>query len=309
LRFHKISVSRLESLKSVTECIRWVETRLNGAELYFGHGTDNALDEAAWLVGACLGIDPVDLDGAHNRTVRAAERKRILNLVEQRIATRKPLAYLLHEAWFAGCRFFVDENVLIPRSHVAEFILERFQPWIRLERVRRALDLGTGSGCIAIALTRAFPDAHVDATDVSPGALTIARQNIEAYGLANRIRVLESDFFSALSDIRYDLIVTNPPYVAADELKTLPHEYRFEPEIALEAGTDGLNALTAILVEAGRHLEKGGILVAETGNSRPALQKRFPAIPFTWLTTSTGDECVFMLTAEQLDQYRNYFGR
>ena len=294
-------------MKNVRECIRWVEAQFTHAELHFGHGTDNALDEAAWLVGACLGIDPVDLDSSLDRVVREAERQKIFELVEQRIMTRKPLAYLLHEAWFAGRRFFVNEDVLIPRSHVAEFILEQFQPWIPVERVRRALDLGTGSGCIAIALAQAFPDARVDATDISSGALAIARRNIETYRLANRIHVWGSDFFTALRNIRYDVIVTNPPYVAAEEMKVLPHEYRYEPEIALEAGTDGLNALTAILSGAAKHLENGGILLAETGNSRPALEERFPAVPFTWLTTSTGDESVFLLTAEQLNQYRDCF--
>lgn len=300
-------MSRDELLKNVRECIRWVKTQFARVELHFGHGTDNALDEAAWLVGACLGIDPVDLDSSLDRVVREAERQKIFELVEQRIMTRKPLAYLLHEAWFAGRRFFVNEDVLIPRSHVAEFILEQFQPWIPVERVRRALDLGTGSGCIAIALAQAFPDARVDATDISSGALAIARRNIETYRLANRIHVWGSDFFTALRNIRYDVIVTNPPYVAAEEMKVLPHEYRYEPEIALEAGTDGLNALTAILAGAAEHLENGGILLAETGNSRPALEERFSEIPFTWLTTSTGDESVFLLTTEQLNQYRDYF--
>ena len=297
--------SRITALNDVRACVHAVQRRFARAQLHFGHGTHDALEEAAWLVGASLGIDPADFESSLKRTVSTAERKKILRLAQRRISTREPLAYLLQEAWFGGNRLYVNKDVLIPRSHLAEFISERFHPWIRTERVRRALDLGTGSGCIAIALARNFPNARVDATDVSSGALAVARRNVDTYGLAERVRVLESDFFGALGDTRYDLIVTNPPYVSTREMGSLPPEYRHEPTLALRSGAQGIDALTRILADAGAHLEPGAILVAEAGNSAAALQKRFPRLPFTWLTTSTGDESVFLLSAEQLNDVRN----
>ena len=301
--------SRITALENVRTCIRAVQRRLARAQLHFGHGTHDALEEAAWLVGACLGIKPADLERSLARTVQAAEQQKLWRLVEQRISTREPLAYLLHEAWFGGNRLYVDKDVLIPRSHLAEFVLEQFRPWIRAERVHRALDLCTGSGCIAIALAQNFPNTWVDATDLSPGALAVARRNVNAYGLTDRVRVVQSDFFDGLEGIRYDLIVTNPPYVSAGDMHSLPQEYRHEPVIALDGGVDGLDALRKILADAGAHLELDGILVAEAGNSATVLQKCFPQVPFTWLTTSTGDESVFLLTAEQLNQCRHWLSK
>jgi ribosomal protein L3 glutamine methyltransferase len=285
---------------TVAELIRGVEKEFARAGLYFGHGTDNALDEAAWLVGSALQLAPHELDAHLEDRPTPAQQNAIRALVEKRINTRQPLAYLLQEAWFAGLKFYVDERVLVPRSLTAEFIAERFQPWIDPARVRRILDLCTGSGCMAIACAYAFPEARVDAADISQAALAVARINVENHGLRERVQLIHSDLFSGLSDARYDLIVTNPPYVARAEMETLPPEYRHEPALALASGAQGLDAVTRILAAAPAHLNPGGILVAEVGNSAAALQQRFPSVPFTWLTTAMGDESVFLLTAAQL---------
>lgn len=293
--------------RTVRDFVLWAERQLDNARLYFGHGTDNALDEAAWLVGGALGIAPCDLDDHVENEPDAVGRERIGALVSERIATRKPLAYLLHEAWFAGEKYYVDERVLVPRSLIGEFVLERFEPWVRPDRVTRALDLCTGSGCIAIALAHAFPAARVDASDISTDALAVARINVADHGLNDRVRLIETDLFGGLAGERYDLIVTNPPYVAPEEMGELPEEYCREPELALVSGTDGLAAITRILAEAAAHLAPWGVLVAEVGNSCAALAAAFPEVPFLWLTTSTGDESVFLLSADELGRYREQF--
>ena len=286
--------------RTLADWIRWTERHLRRAGLHFGHGTETALDEAAWLVGAALGHAPQEIEAHLDDRPTAAQLEKIRALVEQRIATRKPLAYLLKEAWFAGLKFYVDERVIVPRSLTGEFIQERFQPWIDPARVRRVLDLCTGSGCMAIACARAFPAAAVDAADISPDALAVARINVERHGLRDRVRPIQSDLFAALATERYDVIVTNPPYVAEAEMAALPPEHRHEPAAALVSGAHGLDAVTRILAEAAVHLEAGGILVAEVGGAAEALQAAFPDTPFLWLATETGDESVFLLTAEQL---------
>lgn len=295
------------SPRTVADFIRWTEQRFEAAGLYFGHGTDNALDEAAWLVGSALQLAPHELDEHLEDRLGPAPRDTIRALAQARIATRRPLAYLLKEAWFAGLKFYVDERVIVPRSLTAEFIQERFQPWIDPAHVHRILDLCTGSACMAVALAGAFPSARVDAADISPDALAVARINVESHALHKRIRLIRSDLFSALANERYDLIVTNPPYVARAELLGLPAEYRHEPALALESGDTGLDAVTRILAQAPERLNAGGILVAEVGNSGIALQEKFAAVPFTWLTTSSGDESVFLLSVEQLQQQHAHF--
>jgi ribosomal protein L3 glutamine methyltransferase len=291
----------------VAETIRAVARRFQHAKLYFGHGTESARDEAAWLVGHALRIAPDRLAGRLNKPVPHATLKKIDALSAARIQTRQPLAYLLKEAWFAGHKFYVDERVIVPRSLTGEFIAEQFQPWIDTKRVRRILDLCTGSGCMAIACAQAFPRARVDAADLSGEALAVARINIKRHRLGRRVRLVRSDLFQALKGRHYDVIVTNPPYVARAEMKTLPREYRHEPELALVSGRDGLDAIVRILAEVPRHLNPGGILVGEVGNSAPTLQRKFPSVPFVWLTTSTGDDSVFLLTAEELDRHRRTF--
>ena len=295
------------SPRTVSDFISWTEHRFEQSRLHFGHGTDNALDEAAWLVGSALNLAPHELDEHLDDELTAAQRDAIRALAQKRIATRLPLAYLLKEAWFAGLKFYVDERVIIPRSLMAEFIMDRFQPWIDPARVHRILDLGTGSACMAVALAYAFPRARVDASDISPDALAVARINVASHGMGERVRLANSDLFSALPDERYDLIVTNPPYVARAEMDALPPEYRHEPVMALVSGDQGLDAILRILAQAPEHLNPGGILVAEMGNSGVVLQEKFSAVPFTWLTTSSGDESVFLLTFEQLQQYRAHF--
>lgn len=293
--------------KTVREWVLFAERRFIAADLYFGHGTDNALDEAAWLVSAALRIESDRLDAESGRVPTHEQRNKILELIDARATQRKPLAYLLNQAWFAGLRFYVDERVLVPRSLIGEFILDGFQPWVQAPRVQRVLDLCTGSGCIAVALAQAFPEARVDATDLSVAALEVARINIAAHGLENRVAAIQSDLFAALGAHRYDLIVTNPPYVDAADMASLPAEFRHEPAQALAAGRQGLDLIVPILAQAADRLNPGGVLVAEVGNSCQALQAAFPEVAFTWLTDSNGDESVFLLTAEDLDRQRARF--
>jgi len=293
--------------RTVRDFILWAERRFDKARLYFGHGTDNARDEAVWLVISTLQIPYDGLDAQAERRLNEAEQKTVRDLVEARISTRKPLAYLLHEAWFAGLKFYVDERVIVPRSLIGDFIHEQFQPWIDPARVHRILDLCTGSGCIAIAAALAFPQAQVDGAELSTDALAVARINVARYDLEARVQLVQSDLYAGLAGRRYDLILTNPPYVDAADMATLPDEYRHEPALALASGDHGLDAILHILAHAPAHLEPGGVLVAEVGNSHVALAQRFPDVPFVWLTSASGDESVFLLTAEELDRHAGRF--
>jgi ribosomal protein L3 glutamine methyltransferase len=297
----------IDSVPTLRDFVYDACERMEEAGLYFGHGTDNALDEAAWLAAAALHIPHDELDARADDALTAAQLADLEALLQQRIDTRKPLAYLLHEAWFAGRRFYVDERVIVPRSHLGEFIRDRFQPWLEPQRVQRALDLCTGSGCIAVALAEAFPQAAIDAADIAADALAVARINVDAHGLARRVQLVQSDLFAALAGERYDLIVTNPPYVDAADMAELPTEYRHEPAIALASGEHGLDAIIHILAHAPAHLTAHGLLAAEVGNSCTALQAAFPSVPFTWLTTATGDESVFVLSAEELTRHHDAF--
>lgn len=290
--------------RTVRDWISWAEIELDEGHVYCGHGTDNVLDEAAWLVGGALQLSPDQLDAKLDSVVAPSQQTQIENLIRQRIETRKPAAYLLREAWFAGQRYYVDERVIVPRSITGEYITERFVPWIEPRRVHRILDLCTGSGCMAIACAYAFTDAHVEAVDISTDALAVARINVDKHELTERVRLLQSDLFSALSGERYDVIITNPPYVGQEEMRALPREYRHEPALALESGRDGLDAVTCILTEAAAYLNPQGILIAEVGNSNEVLQSKFPRVPFLWLESAAGDDSVFLLTAEQLAQHR-----
>ena len=292
---------------SVKDFILQGETRLGQADLAYGHGTDNPRDEAAWLVGRTLGLAPHELDAHRDRVLTLAEQTAVRQIIDTRITTRKPAAYLLKEAWFARLRFYVDERVIVPRSLMGELILDAFQPWVATDGVHRVLDLCSGSGCIAIAAALAFPQAHVDATDISADALAVARINVAGHHLEHRVRIIESDLYAALAGERYDLILSNPPYVDAIDMAGLPLEYRHEPPLALASGASGLDAIVRILAAAAAHLQPGGILVAEVGNSCVALQERFATVPFTWLTTASGDDSVFMLTVEELVRYQPLF--
>lgn len=274
--------------------------RLARARVCFGHGTDNARDEAAALVLHAVGSAPDAGPALYRRRVGAVAQRRAAALVDRRIRERIPAAYLTGVTWFAGLAIAVDPRVIVPRSPLAETIGRRFAPWIEPARVRRVLDVGTGSGCIAIACARALPRARVDAVDISPEALEVARANVRRHRLTRRVRLVRSDHFSALGGRTYDIIVANPPYVGARELAALPPEYRHEPRIALAAGRDGLDSVRVLLRQAARHLRPRGLLVVEVGNTEGAVRRAWPRLPFTWLGFEHGGGGVFVLTREQL---------
>lgn len=296
--FH--SAARGKSAKTATDLVLAVERRLKRARLFYGHGTDNARDEAAALVYHALDLAHDD-PRAPGRRATAAQLGKVETLTAARIEQRVPLAYLTHEAWFAGLPFYVDERVLVPRSPIAELIERRFAPWIDARRVQDIVDMGTGSGCIALACAKAFPRARVDAVDIDPAALVVAAINRRRLRLTRRVRLVESDHFTALSRRSYDIIVSNPPYVGAREMRGLPREYRYEPQLALQSGRDGLDSVATILRTAGRHLRPLGLLVVEVGNTERLLARAYPKVPFTWLEFERGGGGVFVLTREQLD--------
>jgi ribosomal protein L3 glutamine methyltransferase len=274
--------------------------RLKRAQVFFGHGTDNARDEAAALVLYALGLPARGSAALYRRRVDRAGERHVQRLLTRRVRERIPAAYLTGVTWFAGARIEVDPRVLIPRSPIAELIERRFAPWIDPARVRRVLDVGTGSGCIAIACARVLPRARVDAIDISADALAVARSNVRRHRLARRVRLLRSDHFNALGDASYDIIVANPPYVGARELAGLPPEYRHEPRLALAAGSSGLDSVRIILAQAARYLRPRGLLIVEVGNTERAVRRAWRNLPFLWLEFERGGGGVFLLTREQL---------
>jgi len=294
-------------LRTIRDFIRWGWSRFNEAELFFGHGTDNALDESAYLVLHTLHLPPQVGEAYLDTRLTESERRRVAQILMRRIEERLPAPYLTHEAWYGGMPFYVDERVLIPRSPIIELIEAHFEPWMKPERVNSILDLCTGSGCIAIACAAAFPDASVDAADLSADALDVARINIEHYGMQEQVRPVQSNLFESLKGVRYDIIVSNPPYVDAQDMASLPDEFRHEPELALAAGDDGLDLVFKILYEAMFHLEPNGILIVEVGNSREALEKLLPEVQFLWLEFERGGEGVFLLTADQVREHHELF--
>ena len=285
---------------TVAQWIEYGARRFVDAGLWFGHGSDNAGDEAAELVVFGARLRHEDAPGLYGNELSDAQRSAVLELFERRIRERVPAAYLTQRMWFAGHEFFVDERVLVPRSPVAELIDRRFEPWIDSDRIRAVVDIGTGSGCIAIAAALALPQARVDAADLSDDALAVTAINIERFHLAGRVRPIRSDVFSGLAGARYDVIVSNPPYVGSEELSQLPEEYQREPRLGLYGGSDGLDIVHRILRQASDHLQPGGILIVEVGNSEGALVDAYPRMPFVWLEFERGGGGVFLLTAEQL---------
>ncbi len=288
-------------LETIRDFLRHAVSRFNRAGLYFGHGCTNALDEAAYLILSALHLPHDNLDPFMDAKLLPLERTMILNLIARRVEERIPVAYLTHEAWLGNFSFYVDERVIIPRSFIAELLLEQLSPWVDApENIASALDLCTGSGCLGILMAHAFPNAEVDCVDISENALAVAEKNINRYGLEDRVSLISSNLFDNLSGKAYDLIISNPPYVNAESMETLPEEYRHEPEIALASGADGLDATRRILMESGAHLSPNGLLVVEIGHNREVLESAFPEIEFTWLDTEGGAGHVFLLRRDQL---------
>lgn len=296
-----LAEAAVEELHSAADLVRWGARQFDEHGLFYGHGTDNAVDEALVLVLHALGWRPGASEEAFEAPLSRPEKQAVVRLLIARIQSRKPAAYLTREAWFAGLPFYVDERVLVPRSPLAEWIDRGFEPFIDPDAVTRVLDLATGSGCIAIACALAFPQAEVDASDLSAQALEVAAINVARHGLESRVRLHQSDVFRQL-DGRYDLIVSNPPYVPSASYRTLPEEYRHEPALGLRAGSDGLSIVAEILERAPDHLNTRGLLVVEVGEAGPALERRFSGLPFLWLELAHGGDHVFALTKEQLTE-------
>ena len=288
-------------LFTLRDHLRYAVSRFTAAGLFFGHGSDNAWDEAAYLTLHTLNLPLDRLEPFLDARLLPQERDALLEIYRRRCEDRLPAAYLTSEAWLAGHRFYVDERVIVPRSFIAELLQEHLAPWVDDPwSIQTALDLCTGSGCLAILTALAFPEARVDAVDLSPEAISVAERNVAEYRLHDRVEIIRSDAFSKLQGRRYDLIISNPPYVNADSVAALPPEYLHEPVMALGSGKDGLDFTRIILREAKRHLTEDGLLVVEIGHNRAELEAAYPTLPFTWLDTAAGDEFVFLLHAADL---------
>ncbi|RQO36244.1 50S ribosomal protein L3 N(5)-glutamine methyltransferase [Herminiimonas sp. KBW02] len=288
-------------LTTIRDLLRYAVTRFNTAKLFFGHGSTNALDEAAYLILHTLKLPLDKLDPFFDACLLQEEVDAVLRVIEQRADERLPAAYITNEGWLGGYRFYVDERVIVPRSFIAELIPEQFSPWVsNPDKVNNILELCTGSGCLPIMLADAFPNAHVDAVDISTDALDVAKRNVAEYELDHRISLIESDLYANVPEYKYDLIITNPPYVNSGSMSKLPPEYLREPQIALAGGTDGMDLVRKIVAGAGQRLTPNGLLMVEIGNEREFAEAAFPELNLTWLTTSAGDDMVFLITADQL---------
>jgi ribosomal protein L3 glutamine methyltransferase len=304
---NKTSFDVLTSLSTIRDYVRWGASQFTRAKVSFGHGTSSALDEAAALVLHTL-HQPYNLAESYfQSTLTPDERQEVIAMIERRINERVPAAYLTQEAIFAGLPFFVDQRVLVPRSPIAELIEQRFAPWVNEDNVERILDLCTGSACIAIACAYAFPDALVDGVDLSPDALAVAEQNVAKHDMADFVTLYHSDLFNDLPTSKYDVIVSNPPYVSVDEWEKLPTEFHAEPEMGFKGGASGLDLVVRILADADEYLAEQGILIIEVGSSAETLQNMFPDVPFYWLSFERGGDGVFLLTAEQVREFQPIF--
>ncbi len=298
---NNIHTTASTELLTIRDWLRYAVSQFEASDIFYGHGTDNAYDEAVWLVMSALHLPMDTLNNFFDARITIAERSKLSQLLEQRISSHTPTAYLVKEAWLQGLKFFVDERVLVPRSFIAELLNDDLSPWIEYpELVESAADICTGSGCLGVMLASAFPNAAVDVVDISTDALDVANINIANYGLEDQITAIQSDMFTALKGRKYDVIISNPPYVDAPSMAELPAEYRNEPQIALGSGNDGLDHTHTLLREAGHYLNENGILIVEIGHNRDALQAAYPNIAFNWLEVSSGNEFVFLLTKAQL---------
>ena len=296
----------VSELHTIQDMLRWTVSRLNAANVYYGHGTDNPWDEAVQLVLPSVFL-PLDIpEDMHTARLTSSERHRIVERVIRRVNERVPVAYLTNKAWFCDMEFYVDERVLVPRSPIGELINNRFAGILQ-DKPQHILDMCTGSGCIAIACAYAFPETEVDAVDISADALAVAERNIDTHGIENWVTPIRSDLFRELPALQYDLIVTNPPYVDEEDMSDLPHEYRHEPVLGLASGSDGLKLTRRILSCAPDYLTDNGVLVCEVGNSMVHLMDQYPDIPFTWLEFENGGDGVFMLTRQQLIDCAEHF--
>lgn len=292
-----------DELATIRDFFRWAASEFIAAKLFYGHGTDNPWDEAEQLVLHAIHLAPPLGDEWLDAMLTRSERAKVVANVQRRIEERIPAAYITGQAWFAGLPYVVDERVLVPRSPIAELIEKRFAPWLA-DEPQQILDLCTGSGCIGIACAHAFPDAEVQLSDISYDALAVAEENIQQHGVTERVFALQSDLFENLYGQRFDLIVSNPPYVDADDMASLPEEFHAEPELGLASGNDGLDFTRRLLVEAADYLTDKGVLIVEVGNSWPALEEAYPLLPFTWVEFERGGHGVFVLTAQDLRNAR-----
>ncbi len=292
-----------KNLHTVRDVMRFAVSRFNEAKLFFGHGTQNAYDEAAYLILHTLHLPHDTLDPFLDARLVSMELAAVLAQIEARVTRRVPAAYLTNEAWLGEHKFYVDERVIVPRSFIAELLRGQLQPWVaNPEEIHTALDMCTGSGCLAILTALAFPNAQVNAVDLSDDALAVARRNVDDYQLEEQVRLVKSDLFSNLKGATYDVIISNPPYVNAESMNKLPEEYLREPQMALASGDEGLDHIRVILRESRKYLNKLGFLIVESGHNRDVIESTFPDLPFTWLDVSAGDEFVFLLRAEELPQ-------
>lgn len=296
----------VEDLATIQDMMRWAYSYFNASDLYYGHGYDNAWDEAQQLVLAALYLPSDVPEAMYQSRLTLVEKERVIRLIETRLGTRQPVAYLTNSAWFCGSEFYVDERTIVPRSPIGELIMQKFAGLIDHEP-KRILDMCTGSGCIAIACAQQFLEAEVDAVDLSLDALDVAQINIERHGLAERVFPISSDLFNDIPQDKYDLIVTNPPYVDEEDLDDMPQEFHFEPEMSLGSGADGLDITKRILAQAADYLTDNGVLVCEVGNSMVHLIEQFPTVPFNWIEFKNGGLGVFSLTRAQLVEYRHLF--
>ena len=290
-----------QDLYTVRDCLRFAVSRFNQAGLFFGHGSNDAYDEAAYLTLHTLHLPLDRLEPFLDARLTDSELTEVLSIIQRRVEQRIPAAYLTHEAFLGAFSFYVDQRVIVPRSFIAELLREQLSPWVaEPEEISSVLDLCTGSGCLAILAANAFPNASVDAVDLSPAALSVAEHNVADYDLQDRVHLIESDLFARLGNQQYDIIISNPPYVDAESVNALPPEYLHEPKLALGSGDDGLDATRVILEHAAQHLTANGILIVEIGHNRDALEAAYPNLPFTWLDVSAGDQFVFMLHRNDL---------